>query len=191
MLPPDIDVCVSLDLDEVLTPGWREEIERVWVRGQTTRMHYDFDWGEGLAFRHEKIHARQGYRWHHPCHEIPVPDRIAEVWAESDKLLVVHKPDPTKPRTQYLDLLRVSIEEDPDCPRNAFYYASEKSWFRWPGGRGDRAAAPPSSLPGATWSPERCFAYRIMGRCRPGGRRRCAEAFKLAIAEAAHTREPW
>src|ERR1700677_1917073 len=61
MLPTDIDVCVSLDLDEVLQPGWREEIERVWVAG-TTRLRYGFDWGAGIAFQYEKIHQRHGYR---------------------------------------------------------------------------------------------------------------------------------
>ena len=42
MIPRDIDVCVSLDLDEELQPGWREEIERVWIDG-TTRLRYGFD----------------------------------------------------------------------------------------------------------------------------------------------------
>ena len=41
MLPEDIDVCVSLDLDEVLQPGWRQEIERVWTP-LTTRLRYGF-----------------------------------------------------------------------------------------------------------------------------------------------------
>src|SRR5208337_3961908 len=72
-IPPDFDVCISLDLDEVLQPGWREEIERVWEKGITTRLRYKFDWGIGIVFYYEKIHARDGYRWHHPCHEYPVP----------------------------------------------------------------------------------------------------------------------
>jgi glycosyltransferase involved in cell wall biosynthesis len=41
LLPRDIDIVISLDLDEVLEPGWREEIERVWVEG-TTRLRYKF-----------------------------------------------------------------------------------------------------------------------------------------------------
>ena len=66
LVPRDIDVCVSLDLDEVLEPGWREEIERVWTE-KTTRLRYMFDWGVGIKFKYEKIHARHGYMWHHPC----------------------------------------------------------------------------------------------------------------------------
>ena len=38
MVPQTFDVCISLDLDEVLQPGWRQELERLWVFGTTTRM---------------------------------------------------------------------------------------------------------------------------------------------------------
>ena len=60
LLPDDVDVCISLDLDEVMEPGWREEIERVWT-ADTTRLRYKFDWGCGIAFFYEKIHHRHGY----------------------------------------------------------------------------------------------------------------------------------
>jgi glycosyltransferase involved in cell wall biosynthesis len=30
-VPLDVDVCVCVDLDEVLTPGWRQAIEKVWI----------------------------------------------------------------------------------------------------------------------------------------------------------------
>jgi glycosyltransferase involved in cell wall biosynthesis len=84
LIPMDVDVCVSLDLDEELQPGWREEIERVW-KEDTTRLRYKFDWGAGIAFFYEKIHHRKGYHWHHPCHEYPVPDvRTKEVWASQN-----------------------------------------------------------------------------------------------------------
>lgn len=191
MLPEDFDICVSLDLDEVLQPGWREEIERVWTEG-TTRLRYGFDWGAGIAFQYEKIHARRGYRWHHPCHEYPVPDRIAEVWAQTDFLLVVHQPDPTKSRGQYLDLLKISIEEDPSCPRNAFYYARELSFHsRWQ--EAIDQAERYLDLPRATWPNERCYAMRTIGRC-------CQELSHMGSAlkwhrratnEAPDTREPW
>lgn len=95
LIPREYDVCISLDLDEVLEPGWREEIERVWQE-DTTRLRYKFDWGCGISFYYEKIHHRHGYHWHHPVHEYPVPDgRITEIYAQTDKLLVRHLPDPT------------------------------------------------------------------------------------------------
>ena len=41
LVPGDVDVCVSLDLDEVLQPGWRAALESAWVPG-TTRLKYQF-----------------------------------------------------------------------------------------------------------------------------------------------------
>lgn len=191
MLPEDFDVCVSLDLDEVLQPGWRAEIERVWTEG-TTRLRYGFDWGAGIVFKYEKIHGRAGYRWHHPCHEYPVPDRIQEKWADTDMLMVIHQPDPTKSRGQYLDLLKISVEEDPSCPRNAFYYARELSFHRhW-----DAAIAQAKrylELPRAIWGNERCYAMRTISRCYQelGNYTESLNWLRRACSEAPDTREPW
>jgi glycosyltransferase involved in cell wall biosynthesis len=191
MLPDDIDVCVSLDLDEVLQPGWRQEIERVWTAG-TTRLRYGFDWGAGIVFQYEKIHSRHGYRWFGPCHEYPVADRITERWADTDMLLVVHKPDSTKSRGQYLDLLRISTEENPSEPRNAFYYARELSWAnQWVDAI--REAKRYLELPRATWPKERAYAMRVMAKCYMEMRDWPAalQWARNACSEASDTREPW
>jgi len=127
-----------------------------------------------------------------PCHEYPVPDRITEVWANTDMLLVIHKPDPTKSRGQYLDILRVSIEENPTEPRNAFYYARELSFH------GEWQAAIDQSLrylalPRATWPNERAYAMRVMAKCY-GELKHWAAALdwaRRACSESEHTREPW
>lgn len=192
LIPKDMDICICMDADEVLEPGWRQEIEKVWVEG-TTRLRYYFDWGAGIKFQYEKIHARHGYYWHHPCHEYPMPDgRITEQYAYTNKLLVSHYPDPTKSRGQYLDLLKLSVEEDPNCPRNAFYYARELSFYsRW-----EEAIAACNkylAMPRATWNTERCYAYRVIGKCqeelhRPEDAER---AYHQACSEAPNTREPW
>jgi glycosyltransferase involved in cell wall biosynthesis len=193
LIPRDVDVCISLDLDELMEPGWREEIERVWELGKTTRLRYMFDWGCGIRFKYEKIHARHGYHWHHPCHEYPVPDgRIEEVWADTNLLLVSHHPDPTKSRGQYLDLLELSVKEDPHCPRNAFYYARELTFHaRWD----DAIAALHSylKLPRATWQNERCYAMRLLGKCynELGQNVEAEKWYYTASGEAPNTREPW
>lgn len=191
LLPADTDICVSLDLDEVLQPGWREEVERAWLPG-TTRLRYIFDWSQGIRFFSEKIHARSGYRWHHPCHERIVPDRLTEVWREIPSLLVVHEPDPSKSRGQYLDLLRISIEEDPNCARNAFYYARELSFYqRWDDAirEGKRYL----TLPAANWADERCYAMRVIGKSysAKGDQNEALKWLRAACSEAPGTREPW
>jgi tetratricopeptide (TPR) repeat protein len=192
LIPGDFDVCISLDLDEVLEPGWREEIERVWTE-ETTRLRYKFDWGCGISFFYEKIHHRHGYHWHHPVHEYPRPDgRITEIYAQTEKLLVSHHPDPTKSRGQYMPLLELAVKEDPHCPRNAFYYARELTFYaRW-----DNAIAALHKylgMPQATWENERCYAMRLLGKsyAEQGNVTEALKWLRRAIAEAPNTREPW
>jgi glycosyltransferase involved in cell wall biosynthesis len=192
LVPADIDVCVSLDLDEVLEEGWREEIERVWKDG-ATRLRYLYDWGKGLRFKYEKIHARHGYEWHHPCHEYPRPVMgQREVWAETEKLLVSHYPDNEKSRSSYLPLLEISVKEDPSCPRNAFYYARELFFHKkyW---EAITALDNYLAMPDATWKVERGYAYRVMGKCYEAvGHNNLAEAaFLRGCAEDATVRDPW
>lgn len=192
LIPKDIDICISLDLDEELQPGWREAIEAVW-KEDTTRLRYKFDWGAGIVFYYEKIHHRKGYRWHHPCHEYPVPDpRIKEVWAHTDFLVAIHKPDPSKSRGQYMDLLELAVKEDPACPRNAFYYARELGFHRrWM--ESIEACKRYLAMPAATWENERCYAMRCAGRAASelGLWAEALKWFRLAAAEAPNTREPW
>jgi glycosyltransferase involved in cell wall biosynthesis len=190
LVPADTDICVSLDLDEILQPGWREEVEKAWTAG-TTRLRYLFDWGHGITFYSEKIHARSGYRWHHPCHERIVPDRLTEVWQDIHKLLVVHKPDETKSRGQYLDLLRISIEEDPHCDRNAFYYAREL-FFTGNWAEAIKQGLRHLALPNATWAEERAYCMRIIGQSHAALNQR-AEALNWLRKGCAEfeSRESW
>jgi len=192
LLPRDIDVCISLDLDEVLMDGWRKEIERVWQEN-TTRLRYKFDWGCGISFFYEKIHHRSGYHWHHPVHEYPRPDgRITEIYAHTDMLLVKHLPDNTKSRGQYMPLLELAVKEDVHCPRNAFYHARELTFYaRWH----DAITALNKylAMPEATWQNERCYAMRLLGKAHEelGQSVEAHKWYRLAIAEAPNTREPW
>ena len=70
MVPHDVDVCVCTDLDERFTPGWRQEIEKVWTKA-TTRGKYVYNWSfnedgtPGVSFILDKIHSRHGYSWIH------------------------------------------------------------------------------------------------------------------------------
>ena len=114
------------------------------------------------------------------------------MWAQTDKLLVTHHPDPTKSRGQYLDLLAVSVKEDPRCPRNAFYYARELTFYaKWH--EAIAALIKYLAMPEATWPNERCYAYRLLGKCYAelGDYGNAESYFLRACSEAPNTREPW
>lgn len=192
LLPADIDICISLDMDEVLEPGWRQEVERLWT-AETTRMRYKFDWSNGVVFYSEKIHHRHGYHWHHPIHEyIRADARITEVYAHTDMLLVRHLPDETKSRSQYLPLLELAVKEDPHCHRNAFYYARELTFYeRWK--EAISALAKYLAMPQAVWGHERCYAMRLLGKAHEklGDNKQAARWYQAACLEQSDTREPW
>jgi tetratricopeptide (TPR) repeat protein len=193
IVPEDADVCCSIDIDEIFQPGWRAMIEKYWTLGTTTRLHYMFDWGAGIAFWYEKIHARFGYKWKNPCHEFPVPYGIVEshAWVPQEFLMLIHKPDPSKERHgKYLPLLKMSVEEDPNDPRNAFYYARELYYDeQWE--EAIRQVKRYLLLPNAMWPGERAYAHRVMGDAyeRLGDQKSAQLAYLASIAEHPNSRE--
>ena len=172
LLPDDIDICIALDMDEVLAPNWRQEIEK--IKPETTRPRYQYTWSwtedgtPGLQYGGDKIHRRHGYRWKHPVHEVLVADRVREVQEWID-LEIHHHPDDTKSRGQYFPLLELAVAEDPTDDRNQYYLAREYFFH----GIYDKAAETFKmhlSNPKATWLPERSASMRYLAKCEPDNR---------------------
>jgi len=125
LVPADIDVCISLDLDEILTPEWRSEIERIWISG-TDALQFMYDWGDGLVFPSNKIHSRNGWMWKGICHETLFQTHRTHVHMQkTEKVLIKHLQDSHKPRSTYLDLLAAGVKEKPTDAKTKFYYARE------------------------------------------------------------------
>ena len=193
LLPEDIDMCVSLDMDELITPGWKEVLTEAWERG-INRPRYKHIWSfnedgtPGLEFSYDHIHGRKGFRWRHPVHEcIYNYGDVEEKQEWLDGIETHHHPDPTKSRSQYLPLLAMSVKEDPYNDRNAFYYGRELYFY----GRYQEAAAELKrhlNLPTAQWPPERAASMRYIGKSLPA---EAEEWFEKAITQAPGRREPY
>jgi tetratricopeptide (TPR) repeat protein len=187
LVPADIDICIALDMDEVLVEGWREELEK--IQPETTRPRYQYTWSwngdaPGLQYGGDKIHARHGYRWKHPVHEVIVTDRTKEV-QEWIGLEIHHHPDTTKSRGQYFPLLELAVAEDPTDDRNQYYLAREYFF----NGMYDKAIdmfVKHLENPKAVWGPERAASYRYLAKCNPA---RAEEYLRLAYKEAPGRRE--
>ncbi len=199
LVPEEADICVCTDLDEVFHPGWRAALEAVWTEG-VCQVRYRYTWsfrpdgGEGHVFWIEKIHSRTGFRWTHPVHEVLSwvgPGlRGRAVFAEGVQL--DHHPDPGKSRGQYLPLLELSVQEDPEDDRNLHYLGREYLYHR----RWDDCIAALTrhlSLPRAVWRDERAASMRYLARAYGAkGDKSQAQTWLLrAAAEAPHLREPW
>lgn len=192
MISSNVDICIALDADEILMPGWRDEVESLW-KAETTRMQYIFDWSSNLIFFSNKIHSRNGYFWKYACHEmITLDPRVKESFVFTDKLLVKHLPDPTKSRSQYLDLLEVTVKENPTEPRHAFFYARELIFYN----KFDQAIIELKkylNMPNALWLDERSYAMRLLGNIykRLNNMEESLKWFIKATEEAPHRKEPW
>jgi glycosyltransferase involved in cell wall biosynthesis len=167
LLPNDIDMCIAMDMDEVLVDGWREELEK--IEPGVTRPRHTFtfsfnpDGSPAFQFGGNRVHARQGYIWKYPIHEILMPYNINEVqsWVN---LEMQHHPDASKSRDQYFPMLEAASREDPEDARIAFYYGRELYYRRM-----YKEAAEQLNyflqLPSATWVGDRSDALIIISRC--------------------------
>jgi glycosyltransferase involved in cell wall biosynthesis len=119
LLPDDIDLCVSLDMDETISEGWREVLEKT-TGNQIT---YVFDnYHKQHSMVNNKIHSRHGYVWKFIMHEGIVQDRIEPDIEFAYGLEVYHLPDVEKPRSQYLDLIKAALDETRNITRYYKYY---------------------------------------------------------------------
>lgn len=199
LVPQDTDICVCTDLDEVFRPGWREALEQAWISGaEQCRYHYVWsvnpDGSEGLTFWPEKIHSRRGWQWIHPVHEVlewvGKVQPACVVWA--DDVWLEHYPDPQKSRSQYLELLELSVKEDPDDDRN-MHYLGREYLFRGRWNDCIETLKRHLEMPRATWADERAASMRYIAKAlqEKGEPDQARNWYLKAIAEAPHLREPY
>ena len=196
MVDEDADICVCTDLDEVFESGWREKLEKIW-QDDTTRASYTYNWSLDednnpiISFYSDKIHARKGYKWTHPVHEVLSYDGIENrVFDES--IVINHYPDREKSRGSYLPLLELSVKEDPTDDRNTHYLGREYMYYgKW--NEAIDTLIRHLNLKKATWKDERCASMRFIGRCYKHLNRPLeAEMwYKKALIEAPHLKEAY
>ena len=146
MLVPDyFDLCVTLDMDELLPMDWKDTLDNevlthLRTRGRLySKYHCRFqtiwDWqtlGEGEPSRnrsehwHERIHTRHNWMWKLPVHEICVyTGQGPEEWAWLGGFMMTQKPVVKEGRSTYLPLLEQSLKEDPNVWKSWFFYSDE------------------------------------------------------------------
>lgn len=166
LVPKDADICVCTDLDEVFVSGWREKLEKYYIEG--SRVNYTYNWHindkgiPDISFILNKIHPRNGYIWTHPVHEVLTPIS-EEKYVDVKDIVLNHYPDSTKSRGSYLNLLELSVEEDPMDDRNMHYLGREYMYY----GMWDKCIETLKkhlTLESATWNLERAASMRYIAR---------------------------
>lgn len=165
LIPKDADICICLDLDEIMLPGWKEELHKIW-NDKITRINYKYNWSLDennkpiISFYANKIHKNGYYKWTHPVHEI-LTQLKEEFSLTTDNIIINHYPDSTKSRSSYLPLLELSIKEDPTDDRNMHYLGREYMYYgKW--NECIDTLIKHLSLPSATWKDERCASMRFI-----------------------------
>ena len=184
MVPNDYDMCIALDMDEVLVDGWRDQLEAVSVGVTRPRYEYTWSWdgdNPGLVYGGDKIHSRHGYTWKHPVHEVLSPTGVEQ--QEWCGLKIHHYPDDTKSRGQYFPLLELAVEEDPEDDRNSHYLAREY-FFNNRLEDAELEFKRHLSLPKSVWGPERAQSCRYLYKITND-----AVWLNQAVAEAPGRRE--
>lgn len=197
LVPEDCDICVCIDIDEVISKGWRKKLEEIWD-DNTNHLRYIYNWshddnGKPLVnFYYEKIHARNGFKWIYPVHEVLEFSGEKEVFKTTEEIVVDHYPDSTKSRSNYLHLLELSVKENPDNDRNMHYLGREYMFH----GKYNEAIdmlIKHLNLKSATWKDERCASMRFIARCYKYLKRYDEAKMWLdkAINEAPYLRDPY
>lgn len=197
LVPEDCDICVCIDIDEVISKGWRKKLEEIWD-DNTNHLRYIYNWSHDdngkplVSFYYEKIHARNGFKWIYPVHEVLEFSGEKEVFKTTEEIVVDHYPDSTKSRSNYLPLLELSVKENPDNDRNMHYLGREYMFH----GKYNEAIdmlIKHLNLKSATWKDERCASMRFIARCYKYLKRYDEAKMWLdkAINEAPYLRDPY
>lgn len=209
MLPDQDAWVLSLDVDEVLSKGWRHELKHVPMQVNRPRYLYTWNWTEkvlkdngepdieatiklnkvGLQYHGDKIVRRHSHKWVNRVHEVNVPAEGQNELQGFTKLKIYHFADDSKSRGSYLPLLLKDVEENPTNDRNVYYAGRELMYY----GRKEESIAMLKkhlALPTAVWRPERGYSCRwIAKQSEDAGER---EAWFLrGCAEYPWGRELW
>ena len=208
MLPDHDAWLINLDLDECFVPNWRPHMDVVPLDVNRPRYDYDWNWnspvytadGEydieatratnsvGLSYRGDKIVRRHSHKWVNRVHEVNVA--VKEERQGWTGLRIQHFADNSKSRGNYLPLLLLDVEENPENDRNTYYAARELMYY----GRVEESIAMFKrhlALKSATWDAERAFSMRYIAKQSPDKSWDREQWLLRAVAEWPAGRECW
>ena len=197
LIPADADICVCMDIDETISPGWAEKVRKAFTDNPDatcgwckfiTSFKPDGKTPNRIT-RHWKIYRNHiaGAEWKARVHEYLVFKEHREVFIPN--VTVEHHPDTKKSRRQYLDLLATEAKENPD-QRSLYYFGRELMNYK----KYDEAIAQfMRYLASGTmnYRAEHTTVLRYIGRCygRKGDYPNAVKFLRLAVEDSPAFRE--
>jgi hypothetical protein len=194
LIANEVDVCLCMDMDEFIAPGWRPKLEAAWTP-DTTALYCrkapkaSADDSTPLkAFAVKNFHHRWGYRYRRPVHEELAFTGEREVTGDCADIVIYHVQDHSKPtRHQYLRLMEIAHQENPGDAQICFWLGRDYMWANQ-SEKGAEMMQRYLALPSSTWGEERSEAMRCLARMQPDKKMLWLER---ARTEAPHRREIW
>lgn len=198
LIPKDADICICLDLDEILLPNWKNELINLWDNS-ISRINYIYNWYidenniPKISYYGEKIHANNKYTWTHPVHEVlTYTGKNQEKIVKTNTIIINHYPDWSKSRKSYLPLLELSVKENPNNDRNLHYLGREYMYYKkW--NKSIDTLIKHINLKSSLWKDEKSASMRYIARCYIELKRyNEAEMWLInAINETPYLKEPY
>ena len=186
LIPDDYDICVSIDMDEIPEPEFWNKLRKQWKKGSNRGWIY---MDTGIVWVSDRIHARHGFYWKYPIHEVPAPSMGTEVKSCAIDATIRHSPDDSKSRAQYLTMLEQAVQEDPKEQRMLVYLVREYGFHK----RYEDVIRIAQQLDQTGWDVERAAACRNAGdACTYMGRTEDALAwYQGGVEVLPNEPEPW
>jgi len=117
LVPDDVDVCVSVDMDERLDSGWQDKLQAEWA-GNVGSYFYIAEWADeactipSVQSPRTRLHSRHDYEWHRQIHEVIRPlEGVEQEWCDTS-IVVKHYQDGKQ--RNYSPALRELLKENPN-----------------------------------------------------------------------------
>ena len=191
LLPADIDMCLSLDLDEIIEDDLFDKVKKVWTP-DVNRIW--LTWETGYKWQNNnRFHSRHGYRWVKPCHE--VTEYYGDFFGSEEKSITVdsvvrHRPDDNKSRSQYLPMLQMAVAETPQDARMWAYLCREYFFHnKWK----ETIESAEEMLKAGGWYIERAASCRAAGQAfmMLNNKEMARDWFVKGVKEAPDQLEAW
>lgn len=180
----NVDIWVSLDLDEYPEKGWRRKLEAA-VTANTAAQGWRITIDNGsYSFQNIRAHRPEGWKWQHACHEVLMgPGPVGDAGFK-----VVHHQDGSKPRN-YLPLLELDAKENPADGR-AWHYLGREYMYLQQWKDAEKALFHASLYD--EWSEQRSMTSVYLSRCYwRRGKKREARAEAWEAVQTYGSREAW
>jgi hypothetical protein len=192
LIPSDVDVCCTMDMDMYLEPGWRPKLEAAWTP-DTTALYCHMALRSSIddptprkTYPSKSFHARWGYRFKRAVHEA-LFYAGEEVLPSCFDIVMNHLRTTPTNHEQYIALMELAHRENPDDAQICFWLGREYMWAKRHE-QGIELSQRYLALPSSTWREERSEAMRCLARMQSDQKMAWLDR---ARSEAPHRREIW